>query len=102
MQSYISKQPGAPGEWDNLLPSMLGAKPLWTVPNMFAYVQACLDRRVYPLCLLPGLFPQLGLVLTMRETTKGPTAQVLCLSTGQLHEHDPSLLDPYNPDVAWP
>lgn len=65
---------------------------------MLTYVQACLDRELYPLCLLPGLFPRLGLILGLRETAYGLTVPVLCLTTGQVQDHDPLLLDPFSPE----
>ncbi len=64
---------------------------------MLAYVEACLARELFPLCLLPGLFPQVGLILGLRETAYGLAVPVLCLSTGAVEEHDPMLLDPYDP-----
>lgn len=64
---------------------------------MLTYVQDCLDRDLYPLCLLPGLFPHLGLILGLRETAYGLAAPVLCLATGRVEEHDPLLLDPCDP-----
>lgn len=64
---------------------------------MLTYLQACLRRKLYPLCQLPGYFPRLGLLLDVRETAFGFAATVLCLSTGEVEEHDPCLLDPYDP-----
>lgn len=64
---------------------------------MLAYLQSCLGRGLYPLCQLPGPFPELGLVLGLRETAYGLVAPVLCLKTGKVEEHDPLLLDPYDP-----
>lgn len=67
------------------------------VVPLFTYTQTCLERGVFPLCLLPGVFPQLGLVLSMRESAYGPVVRVLCLDTGTVEEHDPLLLDPVDP-----
>jgi hypothetical protein len=73
-------------------------KALWEVAGpVLPYVEACLNRELYPLCLLPGLFPRLGLILGMRETAYGLAVPVLCLQTGQVEEHDPYLLDPVDP-----
>ncbi len=65
--------------------------------RMLTYLQSCLGRQLYPLCQLPGHFPRLGLVLGLRESTYGLVVRTLCLSTGEVEEHDPLLLDPYNP-----
>ncbi|HEY8347647.1 MAG TPA: hypothetical protein VIL07_10295 [Symbiobacteriaceae bacterium] len=64
---------------------------------MLPYLQTCLQRQLYPLCLLPGNFARLGLVLGLRDTVYGPVAVVLCLATGEVEEHDPFLLDPCDP-----
>jgi hypothetical protein len=64
---------------------------------MLTYLHACLGRGLSPLCQLPGLFPQLGLVLDLREDRYGPAATVLTLSSGQIAHYDLTLLDPYNP-----
>jgi hypothetical protein len=67
--------------------------------RVLAYLEFCLNRRLYPLCLLPGTFPRLGLVLGLRETAYGLAAPVFCLNTGDVEEHDPCLLDPVNPEL---
>jgi hypothetical protein len=67
------------------------------VPSVLAYLETCLSRELYPLCLMPGEFPRLGLVLGMRETAFGLVAPVLCLATGKVEEHDPLLLEPVDP-----
>lgn len=72
--------------------------PFEKVIHVLAYLQTCLERGLFPLCQLPGEFPRLGLVLGLRETAYGLAAPVLCLSTGEVEEHDPLLLDPYDPE----
>lgn len=67
------------------------------VVPILTYVHTCLERGLYPLCLLPGLFPQLGLILSMRESPFGPVVRVLILATATVEEHDPFLLDPVDP-----